>query len=108
MKIITDWDDETKKCKLAQARDIATKNRQRFFSKDFFDQVTGELKINFVNAFKELEQGNNYRPWIDRWEKLIKDPEVIDYLEQLENDPNSSSRSRIEFVLDLARQKLIL
>lgn len=80
MQQISTWDNATKKNKLTQAQEIADYNQKWFFSQNFFDLVFNELKTNLKLAFKELDQCNNYKPWIDRWTHLLSYPEVVEFL----------------------------
>jgi hypothetical protein len=46
-----------------QCRQIAHYNKQRFFSKDFFDQVTSELSDNVDSAFQEHQGRLDLTAW---------------------------------------------
>jgi hypothetical protein len=94
MQQIASWDPKTKASKLAQARSIADSNRQWFFSKEFFDLIVNELKINLKLAFEELDQCNNYQPWIDRWTPRMLNPEIISFL----NNSNEHYKPNIDSV----------
>lgn len=72
MRKIANWDPETRKSKLAQAREIAEYNKRRFFSQEFFDQVINELKQNLSTAFTYLEENNTSKRWSD-WYKRISE-----------------------------------
>ena len=103
MRWISTWSAEIREKKMTQAQAIAEYNRKHFFSQEFFDQVVNELKTNLKSAFDELNQCNNYKSWISRWEPQINDPCVLEYLEKVQDDPTYPSLARIKFVLDLAR-----
>ena len=46
-------------------------NKQRFFSKDFYTQVTEEFTTNFTHAFEFVKQSDSHR-YFDRYQKLKK------------------------------------
>jgi hypothetical protein len=105
MEQIAAWDELTKKNKLAQAQEIADYNQQWFFSQNFFDLIINELKTNLRLAFKELDQCNNYKPWIDRWPYLLSYPVVIEYL-NTNQDLSLPNRDTVNQVLLVAQNKL--
>jgi hypothetical protein len=77
MNQIANW-GPTQEKKMAHARDIAEYNQQHFFSKDFWDQVTGELKTNLAQALLELENTNTSQRYLDRRKLLSK----VDFLKK--------------------------
>lgn len=103
MEKISQWDCSTLELKLKQAKQIADFNKQWFFSKDFFDLVVTELDQNLELAFKIQNTGNNYRPWIDHWTQLLRNPEVIEFLN---SDQIPTKASDIEKILQIAQKKL--
>ena len=105
MQQISTWDESTKKNKLLQAQEIADYNQQWFFSQDFFNLITIELKTNLKLAFKELNQCNNYKPWIDRWDQLLAYPEIVEFL-NTNQDPYSPNKDTVNQSLLLAQNKL--
>jgi hypothetical protein len=105
MQQISTWDESTKKNKLLQAQEIADYNQQWFFSQDFFNLITTELKTNLKLAFEELDQCNNYKPWIDRWTHILSYPEVVEYL-NTNQDLNSPNRDTVNQILILAQNQL--
>lgn len=78
MKQITTWLPHRRESKMAQAQAIAEYNRQHFFSPEFFNQVTNELKTNLSLAFTELDSPKNYR--IDYWNKIVSNPDIIEFV----------------------------
>lgn len=54
MHEISNWTPAFKEQKIAQAQAIADYNRQYFFSNDFFNQITNELKENLSTGIVEL------------------------------------------------------
>ena len=105
MTQISTWDESTKKNKLLQAQEIADYNQQWFFSQDFFNLITTELKTNLKLAFEELNQCNNYKPWIDQWAHLLSYPKVIKFLNTTQ-DLNGPNRDAVDQALLLAQNKL--
>lgn len=69
MQHIATWDADTRTHKMAQAQQIADYNRRHFFSKEFYQLVTDELKQNLSHALVELKQTNTSMRWI-RWYEL--------------------------------------
>jgi hypothetical protein len=80
MQQITTWTPKVREQKMAQAQNIADYNRQRFFSKDFFDQIITELKTNLQLGFEEQARGNNYHAWITLWTSVMSHTEVKNFL----------------------------
>jgi hypothetical protein len=102
MQQITGWDSATRINKMSQAKSIADYNRRWFFSKDFFDIIVNELKTNLKSAFEELEQCNNYRAWIDRWQDLTSHSAINDFL----NVSQVPTKESIETIMHLAKNQL--
>jgi hypothetical protein len=105
MQQISAWNESTKKNKLEQAQEIAEYNRQWFFSQNFFDLVINELKTNLKLAFEELGQCNNYKPWINCWQKCLNYPEVVKFL-KTNQDSNFPTLNSANQVLLIAHDKL--
>jgi hypothetical protein len=105
MRYIANWTPEQKANKMAQAQAIANYNRQHFFSKEFFDLIVNELKVNLTSAFNELESCNNYTAWLNRWQKLITYPEIIEYLETNQVD-SGPTKSKVDLIIMMAQHKL--
>jgi len=105
MQQISTWDEFTKNNKLLQAQEIANHNQQWFFSQTFFDLVIDELKTNLTVAFNELEQCNNCKSWIDRWQKLLTYPEIVEFLNTNQDKfwPNTNT---VNQVMAIAQSRL--
>jgi hypothetical protein len=80
MKQIANWDSATRERKLAEAQDIANYNCQHFFSQGFFNQVIDELTTNLTTSLVEVEQTKDYQDWLDRWEQLLSDPDILNHV----------------------------
>lgn len=76
MKSIQNWSDEQKNSLMLQARAIADFNKQRFFSQDFFHQITQELEQNLLTAFDDLENNNRAELYYKTRQKMFEDPAV--------------------------------
>ena len=103
MKYISTWLPHQRERNMAQAQAIADYNRQHFFSQEFFNLVTNELKANLTSAFDTLAHGNNYQPWLTQWTKLLQYPTVVDFLQNNQVSPMSSD---IDFLIQFAQNKL--
>ena len=113
MKQIANWAPLVREQKMVQAQAIADYNRQHFFSKEFFDLVTNELKTNLKKAFEELKQCNNYQAWVDRWQKLMTYPAMVEFLEDNQSQDLDNNQlyvlpdqQSIEYLLELAQSRL--
>lgn len=58
MKYVSSMDPDTKEQMLSRAQAVADYNKQYFFSKEFFNLVSGELKNNLNTAIQQLEKTN--------------------------------------------------
>jgi hypothetical protein len=85
MAQIANWGPLVREHKLAEAQIIAKHNQEHFFSQEFFNQVIDELTANLTTALAEVEQTKDYQMWIDRWEQLLSDPDI---LESVTNESN--------------------
>jgi hypothetical protein len=105
MNQIKHWLPHVRERKMAEACAIAEYNRQHFFSQEFFNLVTNELKTNLKSAFDELELGNNYTAWIERWSKLITYPEVNEFL-RINQNIKWPTVSQVKCIMELAQNKI--
>lgn len=64
MRQIANWTPEVREAKLAQAREVTEHNRRHFFSVEFFNQLTQELKDNLATAFDKLARENTSAEWL--------------------------------------------
>jgi hypothetical protein len=81
MKQIANWAPQTRDNKMAQAQVIAEYNRQHFFSQEFFEIITSELKTNLKLALEKLHSDNNYYAWLDRWNKRLSCNSIVEFLD---------------------------
>ena len=105
MKQIAGWDAYTKQKRLAQAMEIANHNRKWFFSQEFSDRIVYELETNLRLALNEIKTCDNFQPWINRWSGYLKYPQVVDYLQTIE-DTDFPCKSSIEAAIKIAKQNL--
>ena len=72
MKYISNWTPQVHEKNMAEAQAIAEYNKNHFFSKEFFNQVTQELKDNLALALKEIEFTNTGLEFLNRRKQLSK------------------------------------
>jgi hypothetical protein len=104
MKTIASWDEQTRLDKMRKAKAIANYNRDWFFSDDFWNLIVDELKKNLELAFKELKSSDNFQFYIDHWNKLLANPEVVEFLDS--DQTFFMKRSSVEQILNTAKTKL--
>jgi len=102
MKYISTWLPHQREQNMAEAQAIADYNRQHFFSQDFFNQLTDELKTNLMSAFDQLDHPENYR--IDYWNQLASTPEIINFV-SANQETHFPTKSDLDFILDLLKNK---
>jgi hypothetical protein len=84
MKCITEWTPETKLNNMLEAQAIAEYNRQYFFSKEFFNLITEELKSNLGQSITKLVKENTSAVWLQKHPTImsfLKNPDIqcLDY-----------------------------
>jgi len=102
MNQIRHWLPHQRERNMAEARAIADYNKQHFFSKDFFDLVINELKINLTSAFVKLDHYDNYK--IDYWKQLASTPAIVEFV-SANQETNLPTKSDLNFILDLLKTK---
>jgi len=105
MWCIANWTPDVRERKMAKAQDIAEYNQQYFFSQKFFDLVIKELKRNLTFGFDELKDCDNYTSCLDRWNILLSNTKVREYLEN-NQDVANPTMAGVNFVIQSARDKL--
>jgi len=103
MKYISTWLPHQREHNMAQAQAIADYNRQHFFSQEFFNQVTNELKTNLTLAFDELDSPKNYK--INYWNELASNTKIIDFI-STNQETHLPTKSDLNFVCELIENKL--
>ena len=82
MSQIAKWDLSTRERKMARARAIAEYNKKHFFSEEFFNQITTELKTNLEKGINEIVDARNFQPFIDQWQHRLTVKEISDFLKK--------------------------
>lgn len=83
---ISAWTDDERYNKMIQLQSIAEYNRTYFFSGNFFNHVTDELKRNLKLAFdKPLVSMVKFKNYVDSMLRLLQMKEVQDFLKLPEN-----------------------
>jgi len=102
MAQIDNWGPPVREKKLAEARAIADYNQQHFFSNAFFNLITGELTANLTTALVDVEFTKNYQAWQDRWEQLLSDPVVLEYITNTTDvvNPNLAAINNIKTLIN--------
>ena len=80
MKQIVAWSPEQRKQKMQQAQEIATYNKQHFFSEEFSNRITAELKHNLELGFKKFDEINTYNTYYDHWTMMLNYKNITDYM----------------------------
>jgi hypothetical protein len=83
---------------------IADHNHKHFFSKGFFDLVTGELRTNMNMALDQIKQDPGFEKWSARWKCLLQFPQVQDFLD-LNQDQSMPMRSQIGKILEYIKTR---
>jgi hypothetical protein len=102
MKEITRWDRNTQSIKMQQIQEIVNYNKQHFFSKEFFDQVNNELRLNLMTALNKVEENNTCDRYFNLRKLLATTPQGKKYLTLLK-DAKNVDRTQIVEVVKKAR-----
>jgi hypothetical protein len=78
MKQIANWMPRVRERKMAEVQAIAEYNKQHFFSEQFFNKVTAELKNNLMTAFDQLENNNTGTVFLNKRKAWVKHQELKD------------------------------
>jgi len=84
MNQIKHWLPHVRERKMIEAQAIADYNKKHFFSQEFFDLVTNELKINLesaINKHNKIDITDNVRSFIKQWKEWLTNDEMRNYLE---------------------------
>ena len=101
MKEISAWGPEQYRRNITELQKIADYNKQHFFSDEFIQQITAELKQNLSQAFTEFESTKSTRDWVDRWHKKLQDPAIIKMLEHNQG-PKQLTKAQFDLVYQTA------
>ena len=75
MKSISNWTVYKRIANMEKLRLIAQYNKQHFFSQDFVEQITSELKTNLTAGLSEIEETNTSSKYIELRKKYLSMPE---------------------------------
>ena len=82
MRQIANWDSNTRENKMTQARLVADYNKKHFFSKEFFNLVTTELKDNLTKGIQQIKEEYNPELFIAQHQLRLKHMEFVEILEK--------------------------
>ena len=99
---IANLDPSDRERKIARAQIIAEYNKQRFFSKEFFNQVVSELTINLTTALGQIVADFDTTPFINGWERVLSHKEVCNCLESTIDD-SKPTLTQVNAVLKIAK-----
>jgi hypothetical protein len=102
MKTITNWNPKERINKLVEAQIITDYNKKHFFSAEFFNQITAELKNNLQSAVNQVHETNSFKPFIDRWDHYLTVKEINNFLEN--PTPGQFTKKQVENVLKIAKE----
>lgn len=101
MKIISQWDEQTKQQKMQLAIDIANYNKKLFFSSEFHKSIEDELKQNLDSAINKMKQLKNGKYYLEIKKIKEKNPEIKKLMDQIDQQKNKMSlRNNIENFID--------
>lgn len=103
MKQIANWSPQVRERKMARAQAIADYNKKHFFSEEFFNQITEELKNNLKSGLDQLTVGLDVTPFVTRWEKLLNTQEILSYLKSPNCDADITL-NQLRAVLKIAKK----
>jgi hypothetical protein len=104
MKQIANWTPLVQESKMLQARAIAEYNKKHFFSKEFFNLLTDELKFNLTKAITDLETTNTGLRFLNRRKDMCQVPQLK---QRLTTESSIKSRRDVVQVVNSARQYYI-
>jgi hypothetical protein len=102
MKYISTWLPHQRERNMSQAQAIADYNRQHFFSQEFFNRVTDELKTNLTSAFEQLDYPENYK--INYWNQLASIPAMIEFV-SANQETHLPTKSDLDCILNFLKNK---
>jgi len=91
MSEIANWDTTTRQIKLAQAQEVASYNKQHFFSKEFFNLIDNELRKNLSSALIEVKKNNTAQTWLNRRRELSRVDQIQKIISGVAPHPDSKN-----------------
>jgi hypothetical protein len=99
MHEISSWSDEEWMSNKPRLGQIAEHNQKHFFSDDFSDKITTELRTNMMHVFAQIQADPGFDTWIARWQKRLQHEEIQKFMDQPHKDPFLPNRRDYERVL---------
>jgi hypothetical protein len=100
MKRITEWSDSERSDKLIKLKQIANYNRQHFFSNNFFNRITNELRENLKTGLTLIENTNTSQRFIN--ERKLQSTNLSIKNAMTSNHPDRT-RTDTTFIMSKAR-----
>jgi hypothetical protein len=101
MKKIANWSTDELAANLVKLKEISEYNKQHFFSDTFFKLIDSELRCNLTMAFREFEDTNTSKDFIEHRKLYNKLPES--WLSETRGRRKKNS-TRLLYVLTKARR----
>ena len=100
---ITNWSESQRNDNTQRMEQIADYNQKHFFSKDFSDQVIGELRGNMCKAFDQIKTNPEFDIWIQRWQYVLQFSEMQEFLSS-NKDLQQATKQQHDKILDFIKQ----
>jgi hypothetical protein len=100
---ICSWSEDQRRVNTQHIEKIVDHNQKYFFSKDFFDHITDELKTNMRDAFDQITMDPGFDKWVTQWQPRLQMPEIQAFMNINKNTvfPDMNQYDRI---LELIKQ----
>jgi hypothetical protein len=98
MRDISAWSAEEWISNKHRMSQIAYHNQKHFFSDDFSNKITTELRTNMMHAFTQIQADPGFDTWISRWQDRLQHEEIQKFIDH-EKDPLELNRHSYERVL---------
>lgn len=107
MSQITQWSEHQRKENLSKLQTICDWNKQHFFSDQFFNLITSELRNNLALGLNTLENTNTGSRFINTRKQMYHDPNLSEYwLQSRKKWHNSEKTKDLQIILSAARSYL--
>jgi hypothetical protein len=101
---ISTWTDEQRRNNKLRMEKIAKHNQQYFFSDDFFNLVTNELRTNLCEALDQMKKNPGFTKWLELWQPRLQVPEIQKFLDHTQN-PFLPNRDQYERILEFIKNR---
>jgi hypothetical protein len=105
MKDIGRLSDHSKNLLYRDMHHIAQRNKQRFWSEEFTQEIIFEFKNNYEKAFAECQKHQNGKNWIE-WRKLSSKHSQISREFMTTNNDSRSRKDILNLMLEIKKIKL--